>query len=357
MKKELMLNAGCSALAWETNDNKHLWGRNFDYNRIAEGTFITYFPKNNPYYTDGSSVEQNINEETKRTSKYSCLGMGTMVMGETSPVFYDGVNEVGLTCGVLAMRNFAEYPEKAQEGTQPVGPTYVVSHILMQFETVDEVIDALNNDFTITAIPVFGAIADNHWFVTDKQGHTLIIESTADGLKLHKDSIGILTNSPSYDWQVTNLANYVNLRNKDYDTVAFNGVDIPQSFSGNGLSGLPGDSSAPSRFVRLAFMKKYALQGDHEEDGVVKMLRLLNNVAFPLGLVEVTQGAASKLDADVTDYDCSLYTAIMCNESLKYYWVSYNNLTLQCLDLNKLLSETSPKSFPIETTPDIKYMN
>ena len=29
------LSAGCSAVAWETADGGHLWGRNFDFNRIA----------------------------------------------------------------------------------------------------------------------------------------------------------------------------------------------------------------------------------------------------------------------------------------------------------------------------------
>ena len=30
-------------------------------------------------------------------------------------------------------------------------------------------------------------------------------------LKVHENPLGVLTNSPSFDWHVTNLRNYVNL--------------------------------------------------------------------------------------------------------------------------------------------------
>ena len=36
--------AGCSTLSWETEDGKHIWGRNFDYNRLAEGSQVTFCP-------------------------------------------------------------------------------------------------------------------------------------------------------------------------------------------------------------------------------------------------------------------------------------------------------------------------
>lgn len=37
----LSLEAGCSALAWSTEDGRHLWGRNYDFDRLAEGSGMT----------------------------------------------------------------------------------------------------------------------------------------------------------------------------------------------------------------------------------------------------------------------------------------------------------------------------
>ena len=37
-------SAVCSAIAWETADGRHLFGRNFDYNRVAADSKVTCFP-------------------------------------------------------------------------------------------------------------------------------------------------------------------------------------------------------------------------------------------------------------------------------------------------------------------------
>ena len=51
LKQQLFdMQAGCSALSWSTQDQKHLWGRNFDFNRLAEGSKISYIPSGTEYY-------------------------------------------------------------------------------------------------------------------------------------------------------------------------------------------------------------------------------------------------------------------------------------------------------------------
>ena len=65
--KELLaqLGGGCSALTWETENGLHLWGRNFDFNRIADGSRITYLPENTSFYTIGTSLEGNLDESSQ----------------------------------------------------------------------------------------------------------------------------------------------------------------------------------------------------------------------------------------------------------------------------------------------------
>ena len=41
--------AGCSALAWHTGDGRSLWGRNYDFDRLAEGSGITFLPRGTVY--------------------------------------------------------------------------------------------------------------------------------------------------------------------------------------------------------------------------------------------------------------------------------------------------------------------
>ena len=86
-------------------------------------------------------------------------------------------------------------------------------------------------------------------------------------------------------------------------------------------AGPSGRLEFPSRFVRLAFLKKYAVPGKDEPEGVGRMMRLFQSAAFPLGLVRVSHtAAATALDWDVLPYDYTVYTAVYCAESLRAYW-------------------------------------
>ena len=57
---------------------------------------------------------------------------------------------------------------------------------------------------------------------------------------------------------------------------------------------------------------------------------------MPLGMVPVSQG-----------YEYSIYTAVMCSESLNYYWHSYRNLQTYCINLHDLIHDTNIKLWPL----------
>ena len=95
-----------------------------------------------------------------------------------------------------------------------------------------------------------GAVAGAHFFLQDKSGKSLVVEPVDGTLKVHDAPLGVMTNAPTYDWHMTNLANYVNLSVKDIDQTKVGGVTVPAFGAGTGLLGLPGDFTPPSRFVR-----------------------------------------------------------------------------------------------------------
>ena len=47
---------GGSAVAWETADGGHLWGRNFDFNRIAADSKVTFVPRGQVFYACGTEL-------------------------------------------------------------------------------------------------------------------------------------------------------------------------------------------------------------------------------------------------------------------------------------------------------------
>ena len=121
--------------------------------------------------------------------------------------------------------------------------------------------------------------------------------------------------------------------------------------------GLPGDCSSTSRFIRLSFLKKYAVKGMDEEEGVSNIIHLFNNVAVPLGLVELSEKNNTIVyDECLERYEYTIYTAVMCAESLKFYWVTYENQRVQCIDLNDLLDVDDYVEYDLNRMPDFKYI-
>lgn len=348
--RELMgnLSAGCSAIAWESQDNKHFWGRNFDFNRIAEGSGVTYLPRGLTFYTCGTELEGNLEPKSCYTAAYAAVGTGSLVLRST-PTLYEGVNEKGLMGGQLYFREFAGYSGQARPGTQPIQPPFLVTYCLTTCASVEEVIDVLEHRVSLVAVPMLGSVPSIHWMFSDRTGASIIVESERDGLHIYRDTVGVMTNSPSYSWHRTNLLNYPQVWDRDYGEAAWGGETLTPCFSGSGAIGLPGDWSSPSRFVRLAFLRRYALKGRDEVEGAAYLFRLLGNVEFPLGAVRLNDlGAVTEHDQDVLPYDFTLYSAVLCAESMRFYWTTYRNAHIRYVDLGKLMEQGQPVQIPLE---------
>ncbi len=348
------MQAGCSAVSWETEDGKHLWGRNFDFNKIAADSKITYVPKDTEFYTLGCGLEDTLDTNTRQVSRYAALGMGTMIL-QSTPALYEGINEKGLAGGQLYYREFAVYPEEKDEGRLSVQPPFLVTYLLAVCAAVEDVVKELRKKIQLLGMPLLGTVPSIHWTFSDRTGESIVIEPDKDGLKIYRNTIGIMTNSPGYEWHRLNLLNYSHIRNLDYEDFELNGEYFSQCFSGSGAAGIPGDWSSPSRFVRLAFLKDFCMKGKNEEEGVTNLFHIFASAAFPMGMVKVTDtGASTELDREVLPYDYTVYTSLMCLESLKFYWISYRNMRVQYVDLRKLLKLSEIRQFEIDLEEDFR---
>ena len=347
---------GCSAIAWKTEDGKHLWGRNYDFNKIAQGSRLTYLPEKTRFCTceekDGELKENAVQE-----SRHAVLGVGTLLLKD-SPVLYEGINEKGLIGGQLYYREFAHFEREYKKEKIPLQPVFAVMYFLAECASVEEVIQHIETKVALIGERILGALPNVHWIFTDKSGKTVIIEPDRDGIKIYRNTMGILTNSPGYEWHRTNLLNYSQIEEKDRETLYINGEEIKQCFSGTGALGMPGDWSSVSRFVRLAFLKKYYVKGSTEEEGGTNLFHILQHVAFPLGLIEVGDPVeVTPYDTKTTPYDYTVYTAVMCAESLRYYWISHKNMRVQYVDMEELIKENKIQQFELGEEIDFLCRN
>ncbi|WEV38853.1 choloylglycine hydrolase family protein [Lactobacillus sp. ESL0680] len=333
---------GCSSFTLETKDKKHFLSRTMDFMmEMAEQVVYTPIKKT---FKVAYSVEQEI------TSKRAFIGLGEIQEYDNAPVTFDGVNDKGLMGATLYFPGYASYHEKAQAGTWAVSPDKVISVILSQAANLDDVAELFQEQITIVndANPTLKAVSPLHFIFSDTTGASLIVEPEEDGVHIIKDSIGVMTNSPDYQWHETNLRNYLSVTPKQHDDVNFLGKTLKPFSQGSGTFGLPGDYTPVSRFVRTAFMKNNVEQPADETAAVSLAHHMLEPVSIPRGIV-VTPN-------DTFDYTC--YSAYICAESRSYYYSTYNNQRIRCVRLTpELLQETDYKEFKVNPKEDIDYMN
>jgi choloylglycine hydrolase len=101
-------------------------------------------------------------------------------------------------------------------------------------------------------------------FIQDRSGKSIAVEPVDGSLKVHDASLGIMTSAPTYGWHMTNLQNYINLRSR-----MWRARSSGRSLSCLWLSGMPGDFTPPSRFVRAAIYRQSAAPHATAEDAVL----------------------------------------------------------------------------------------
>ncbi|KRK89576.1 Choloylglycine hydrolase [Lentilactobacillus sunkii DSM 19904] len=133
-----------------------------------------------------------------RPIKYPYIGGGRTEENDNILVA-DGVNTQGLSCAELMFPLKAHYLDKEVDDKLNLTPQDFLPWVLGEHASLDEVKSDLDNIALIGKYWMAGReVFSFHWILTDKTGQTLIIEPTINGLEVIDNSIGVMTNSPTY---------------------------------------------------------------------------------------------------------------------------------------------------------------
>jgi choloylglycine hydrolase len=173
-----------------------------------------------------------------------------------------------------------------------------------------------------------------HYIVNDSAGNCIVIEYVGGKLNIYDNPLGVITNSPGFDWQMTNLRNYVNMSFINSPPVQLGTYKIESFGQGSGMLGIPGDFTPPSRFVRAVAYSQgvgaYPLQTGN--DAVLQAFKVLNNFDIPKGSVrEGQKDANGNIIADYT-----LWTSVNDLKSKTYYIRTYDNSQIRSAELMKM---------------------
>ncbi len=317
----------CTALRIRNGDL--YFGRTLDLD-CSYGEEVCVMPRNFPW---------EFRKMGTMASHYALIGMATVVNG--LPLYYDAANEFGLCMAGLNFPGNAHYPPET-EGKDNVSPFAFIPWILGQCKTLSEA-RALLDRINLVNIPFHEQLplSPLHWMLCDGSG-AIVVESLADGLHIYDNPVGVMTNNPPFPYQLQNLQKYRNL-SVSTPKCTF-GTELPVHCQGLGGVGLPGDVSSMSRFVRAAFHGLNSRCEGGEAEKVEQFFHALGSVEMVRGLC-LTDGG---------HWDITVYTGCI-NASLgRYYYTSYNNRRITCVDMHRCdLDGSTVARYPVRTQADI----
>ena len=280
----------------------------------------------------------------KWTSKYAAVELN----GLGYPILVDGLNEKGLAGGMLYFPGYAGYADAAKtDPAKSLAPWDFLTWALTNFATVAEVKAALSG-IAVVGIkePHLGIAPPLHYTLHDASGASLVIEPIDGTLKVYDNPFGVMTNSPPFDWQVTNLRNYVKLSPVNAPPLQIAGQTLASFGQGSGLLGIPGDPTPPSRFIRAL---GYAASAQRQPDGIASVRaaeHILNNFDIPKGWIRPDSGGEE-------EWEFTQWSSIADLTNRVYYVKAYDDQVLRSIDLKTLnLDAPAIVSAPLVPRPE-----
>ena len=321
----------CTAISFNTRH--HYFGRNLDLEcSFLESVVIT--PRRYPFV---------FRRMPKLDRHFAMIGMASVVQGY--PLYYEATNECGLSMAGLNFPKNAFYPPE-EAGAENVSPFELIPFILGQCETVPQA-KALLERIRIAAIPFSEQLplSPLHWMFADRNG-SIVAESMKDGLHIHDNPVGVMTNNPPFDFHMTNLTQYTAL-SPEQPASRFGAAELTLPSRGMGALGLPGDLSSPSRFIRAAYTKAYSVCGNSEAESVSQFFHILGSVHHVRGSVMVNG------EPEITLYACC------CNTDKGiYYYQTYENSRICAVHMHREnLDGSELISYALKREPDILEQN
>ena len=322
----------CTALTFSAGD--HYFGRNLDLEfSYHESVVIT--PRNYPFsFCKAPALPRH----------YALIGAA--IVQNDYPLYYDAANEYGLSmAGLNFPGNAVYFPENPAKTN--ITPFEFIPWVLSRCKNLTEA-RSLLADINLLNIPFSPQypLSPLHWLIAD-QTAAITVESTSDGLHIHENPVGVLTNNPPFDFHMQNLSHYLTLSPKDPQNRLAPNTALPIWSRGMGAIGLPGDLSSASRFVRAVFTKSHSVCAPEETAAVNQFFHILASVAMAEGTVKV--GSAD---------DKTVYSSCINMDKGLYYYTTYQNSRPSCVSLRKEnLDDHRLMIYPFLTEPDFLCQN
>jgi len=246
----------------------------------------------------------------------------------------DGMNEKGLALGLLWYETDMQWQKVTPADSNCALASAMLSDWLLgSFATVDDLRNALGvvKVFNYTDSVRLKAPLTVHYIVYDTTGGCIVIEFDQGICHIYDNPLGIMTNAPSFPWQMNNLRQYLGMNNANPLAYQIPGMTLRPTGHGEGMIGLPGDYTPPSRFVRLGVFLRFVDQQPDAIHNLTLAQHVINSFAIPLGMI-----VDKDQDGKVIASESTQWVTFRDLTHRIIYFKTYDNQTLRKIDLNKI---------------------
>lgn len=304
----------CTGITLKSKDGHTIPARTIEWGGSDLNSQYVIVPRG---YTQQSYLPGGATDGMKFTARYGYVGLAV----EQKEFVAEGLNEAGLSAGLFYFPNYGQYEtyDDAHKASS-IADLQLVSLLLGQCATVDEVKETVEKIHVINIDPRSSTV---HWRFTDLSGRQIVLEIVGGTPRFYDNPLGVLTNSPGFEWQLTNLNNYVNLFSGTAPAQQLGEQPLASFGAGSGMLGLPGDVTPPSRFVRAAFYQATAPQQATALETILQGFQILNNfdipvgVEFPLGKVPANIPSATQWTSATDMASGIIYFRTMYNSTIR----------------------------------------
>jgi choloylglycine hydrolase len=312
----------CTSIRISTTDGYVFYARTMEGDSTYDAT-ISIVPVGTAY---SGTLPDNTQKGLKWAARYGFAGINNGGF----PVITDGINEKGLTVGMLMFPGYAGYQAfDAKHAGRTISQFEFATWALSNFATADEVKAAVKN-IRVSNSNKVGKL-ELHYTVHDAIGKSIVVEYSKGKLHVYNNPLGVMTNSPTFDWHLTNLKNYINLRAVNALALSIGDVTDSGFGQGTGMLGLPGDYTPPSRFVRMVALTQSALPVTGPEAGLNLAMTIINTCEIPKGVVR-------DMTVKPPEYDHAVWSAVADLKQLRYYYHTYDSKIWKYIDLRQALA-------------------
>lgn len=328
--------SACTGIALTAKDGSYIQSRTIEWAAGALKSEYVFIPRGHRFTALTPSGENGLKFE----AKYGVVGLSVV----QKEFIAEGMNEAGLSAGLFFFPGYGGYQAyNAKENARTLTDLQLVTWVLARFATIDEVIAAVSaGQVKIVGLDEHSVV---HWRLGEPSGRQVVLEIVGGVPHFFENKVGVLANSPGFEWHLTNLNNYVHLTPGGAGPSQLGDLSLKAFGANGGFLGLPGDMTPPSRFVRAAFLRNTAPQKNTAWETVQQSFLLMNNFDVPIGIMHPA-GETPDIPS------ATQWTSAVDHNNLRIYYKTAYNSTIRAIDLKKIdFSAVKYQSFPLDKEP------